>query len=170
MEVVLEGGIVDDYLPSRLCRVCSAGFTPSQIGSQVYCSRGCRVEGSRIRLKERYQQEPGLAERTRERSRQWRERNPGWAKENDLRKHLLRKFQITLEEFRAIESAQDGRCAICRRAPGEGIDAKRLAVDHNHDSGAIRGLLCRHCNTGIGLFREDAGVMDRAAYYVRNAA
>lgn len=47
-------------------------------------------------------------------------------------------------------------------------DGRRLAVDHNHETGQIRGLLCSNCNRAIGLLRDDAGLMRKAADYVDN--
>lgn len=55
------------------------------------------------------------------------------------------------------------RCAICFEAPRLG---ERLAVDHCHETGVVRGLLCRRCNTGIGLLRDDPMVLNAAVAYL----
>lgn len=69
-----------------------------------------------------------------------------------FRAHNLRKkFQITVEQYEALLSEQGGVCAICRRPCKTG---KRLAVDHDHATGTVRGLLCTPCNTAIGLVAE----------------
>lgn len=57
--------------------------------------------------------------------------------------------------------AQDGRCLICRGEFGQ-----TLPVDHCHRTGKVRGLLCHHCNRGIGLFGDDPERLRRAADYV----
>jgi hypothetical protein len=55
--------------------------------------------------------------------------------------------------------AQDGRCAVC------GDPAQHL--DHDHATGATRQLLCQRCNQGLGLFRDDPGLLHAAAFYVQ---
>ena len=81
---------------------------------------------------------------------------------------LMREYGLTLAEYDAILRAQGGKCAICRKAPRQG---KRLAVDHNHKTGAIRGLLCMAHNRGIGLFGDDPAILRSAiAYLDRHAA
>lgn len=99
----------------------------------------------------------------------WRDRNL----DQVLNNHLVRQFGITLKQFRAIEAEQGGLCAICRRPPseapfkrrGQGL-AARLVVDHDHASGAIRGLLCATCNSGLGNFRDNADALRSAAKYL----
>ena len=61
---------------------------------------------------------------------------------------------------------QGGVCAICQRATGK---TKRLAVDHDHDTGLVRGLLCGPCNKLVGYFRNSPEAFDRAAEYLRRA-
>lgn len=81
--------------------------------------------------------------------------------------HVEKTYGITPEQYRMIYEAQGGRCAICRRATGA---TRRLAVDHNHKTGEIRGLLCKPCNRyGLGMFaRDNPEIFDRAAEYLRN--
>lgn len=81
--------------------------------------------------------------------------------------HVEKTYDISAEEYKILYAAQGGRCAICRRATGA---ARRLAVDHDHKTGKVRGLLCKPCNRyGIGIFaRDDPEVFDRAAAYLRN--
>lgn len=59
-------------------------------------------------------------------------------------KYLLRRFGITEEQYEELFQKQRGRCAICER-PAETFKTK-LAVDHNHKTREIRGLLCFYCN------------------------
>lgn len=77
-------------------------------------------------------------------------------------RHLRRTFGITIEDYRAMEVAQGGKCAICGNPPG----ARRLHVDHNHDTGKVRALLCKGCNNGIGMLREDIDVLASAMAYL----
>lgn len=67
--------------------------------------------------------------------------------------YLRRKYGITLVQYEAIKDAQGGTCYICRRANGR---TKNLAVDHNHKTGEVRGLLCGPCNKGVvGHLRDE---------------
>jgi hypothetical protein len=81
-------------------------------------------------------------------------------------RELRRKFGVTLEQFNAMAEAQGGRCAVCRDLPG-GRRAS-LFVDHDHATGAVRGLLCNRCNTGIGHLQDCADLLERAAGYLRS--
>jgi len=72
-------------------------------------------------------------------------------------------YGISKKEYDALAEAQDNKCAICGEHP-----EKHLAVDHCHRSGVIRGLLCRTCNSGIGLLKDDPRIVSNAAYYLRN--
>jgi hypothetical protein len=78
--------------------------------------------------------------------------------------YVKRVFNITLEEYNKMFEDQDGCCAIC------GIhqkDLKRtLFVDHNHETGKIRGLLCGTCNMAIGFLKDDTGVLQNAIDYL----
>lgn len=75
---------------------------------------------------------------------------------------LFRRYGITAECYADALSDQGMACAICRRPAGN----ETLCVDHNHATGALRGLLCSGCNTGLGLFNEDPAALRAAAEYV----
>jgi hypothetical protein len=82
----------------------------------------------------------------------------------DVRRGTLRrKFGITPERYEELLEAQGGVCAICQKPCSSG---RRLAVDHDHEAGIVRGLLCRRCNTAIGLLGDDAVSLLRAAGYL----
>lgn len=75
-------------------------------------------------------------------------------------------YGITESEYIALYKAQGGRCALCQKARGV---AKRLAVDHNHRTGEVRGLLCGPCNKDIiGRSGDDPLFFQRAADYLIN--
>jgi hypothetical protein len=99
-----------------------------------------------------------LANRERERARQKQDWESGKRRDAVLR----RNFGITLETYNALWEIQEGKCAICGRAGGK----RRLAVDHCHETGNIRGLLCDPCNRGIGFLRESPSALRRAASYI----
>ncbi len=60
----------------------------------------------------------------------------------------------------ALLAAQDGRCAICHEV------APRLAIDHDHSTGAVRGILCDPCNMGLGHFRDNPELLAEAIRYL----
>lgn len=94
------------------------------------------------------------------------EKQKAWWKKNGHRykgKAGLAKYGLTLEAFRLLLSGQGGVCAICLKPCMTG---QRLAVDHDHVTGVVRGLLCRKCNIGIGHFGEDPAVLLRAIEYL----
>lgn len=76
---------------------------------------------------------------------------------------LETKYNLSLAEYDEMLSAQDGSCAICRKVPKPD---KCLAVDHDHVTGKVRGLLCGNCNRGIGYFRDSVYTTIRAAAYL----
>jgi hypothetical protein len=81
---------------------------------------------------------------------------------------LLKEYGITREEYERMEIAQNFLCAICgerETALYKGV-LKRLCVDHCHGSKKIRSLLCRHCNIGIGNFKEDVERLRKAISYL----
>ena len=65
---------------------------------------------------------------------------------------LRRVFGLSSDDYAAMLAEQGGGCALCGRIPPPG---RSLHVDHNHETGVVRGLLCFRCNAGIGQFRED---------------
>ncbi len=76
-------------------------------------------------------------------------------------KWLKSRYGLTREQFKSMQEKQDGKCAICLRP------TERLCVDHCHTTKQVRGLLCGHCNSAIGLFGENAEVMLRAIEYLK---
>jgi len=79
------------------------------------------------------------------------------------RKQLRIKYNMTVEEYDALLEKQNGVCAICQEACTTG---RRLAVDHCHETGKIRGLLCTKCNNGLGSFRDSVKLLYRASDYL----
>ena len=82
----------------------------------------------------------------------------------DRRRDLWRKYRMTLEDFDAMLSAQGGGCAICGSLePG---NKGYWHIDHDHDSGHVRGILCGNCNVGLGYFRDHPEYLNRAIRYL----
>jgi hypothetical protein len=77
--------------------------------------------------------------------------------------HLKATYGITIDEYDQLFESQDGTCWIC-----DGGTSKRfLAVDHDHKTGEVRGLLCATCNKTLGKFRDNPERFDKAAAYLR---
>ncbi len=98
------------------------------------------------------------------------------------RANLWAKYRITPEEYDALRAKQDYRCGICGineaevdlirvggrpRGDGQPLLKVPLAVDHDHKTGAIRGLLCPSCNAGLGAFGDDPNRLRAAIAYLR---
>jgi hypothetical protein len=85
----------------------------------------------------------------------------------------LKLYGLTYADYEAMLEAQGGVCAICgnheEQVMRKSGKRKALAVDHDHETGVVRGLLCNGCNTGIGHFREDPDRMEAAARFLRTA-
>lgn len=77
---------------------------------------------------------------------------------------LARQFNLTVEDYETIFNFQGGVCGACKRPPIPG--KARLAVDHNHKTGLIRGLVCAWCNRVMGLLRDDADRFASMATYL----
>lgn len=77
------------------------------------------------------------------------------------------QYGISVKEYEARAVRQGGRCAICRQRPE--VD-RRLAVDHDHETGAVRGLLCSNCNLMLGNARDNVATLGRAVAYLADHA
>lgn len=77
--------------------------------------------------------------------------------------NLERKFGLTQEAYNQLSEKQNGKCAVCFQ-----VCSRKLAVDHDHRTGRIRGLLCNKCNRGIGYLQDDEGILQNALEYLRS--
>jgi Recombination endonuclease VII len=105
--------------------------------------REANKEALKVARKERQQRDP--------------EKLRAQQRKNDLKK----KYNISPEDYDKMFEDQQGHCAICLTT-----SAKALHVDHNHETGKIRALLCSHCNVGLGHFKESLNLLDRAKEYL----
>lgn len=78
----------------------------------------------------------------------------------------MRNYGVTPEQYEAMLEVQANRCAICRTDTPGGKGTWH--VDHCHDSKAVRGLLCHHCNIMLGNAKDDPAVLRSAAAYLEN--
>lgn len=96
-------------------------------------------------------------------------RIPGYSKKEQS-KHatLMRDYGISLKQYNTLRLQQKYSCKICNMP--EDLSGKGLVVDHCHNSGHVRGLLCGTCNTGIGLFFENKRSLLNAIEYLKETA
>jgi hypothetical protein len=80
--------------------------------------------------------------------------------------HAVRKkkYGLTKEEYERMQTEQDNKCLICETE----IKGKDICVDHCHDTGDVRGLLCRTCNSGLGFFKDTLEILENAVTYMQN--
>lgn len=87
-------------------------------------------------------------------------------RERDRAAKLRREYGLSAEEYEEMLEEQDGECAICHNFCSSG---RRLAVDHCHSTGKVRGLLCGNCNTGLGKFEDSIERLQRAIEYLQQS-
>lgn len=133
------------------CNLCKIEFKPNCPGRK-YCA-GCSIiqkrESHRISMN-KYRK--NNLKKSRIQSADWK---------------LRTDFGITYDDYLEMSKKQGGKCAICETQPmgGRGV-LRKLAVDHCHETGKIRALLCSDCNTGIGLFKESQKILESAVKYI----
>lgn len=140
-------------------RVKTCGKCKQELSAEYFHKDKRRSHGLQARCKQ-CQKEDAYA---------WRARNPEKVKEKSARYYerrgaaYLREYRYGLSEevHASLLDSQGGVCAICHTHRGE-----TLHVDHDHQTGAVRGLLCRLCNTAIGKFNDDPSRLRAAAAYL----
>ena len=113
-------------------------------------------------------------EQAREHTRRWGKANPEWLKQRTKNRHkmnpntrrnarLKRVYGISGAQYEAMLVAQNGVCAICGGTFEVG-PFRKPCVDHDHITGAVRGLLCNDCNVGLGFYERKNFATSAAAY------
>lgn len=97
----------------------------------------------------------------------WHKENAQYVKTYIRNYDLQRYYGITQSTFDYLFEKQNGKCAICKTTDFVG-KGKKLHVDHCHATNAIRGLLCNHCNIGLGAFKDNIDYLKKAMVYLEN--
>lgn len=84
-------------------------------------------------------------------------------KNRSRNKHLISKYNITLEHFTNLLKLHNNKCSICNIEFSEKIYP---CIDHNHETGKIRGILCSKCNTALGFFKDSRDLLKKAVGYL----
>lgn len=157
-------------------------------GRQARCKECCRLaavqryrenpEKYRDRKKQEYARDP---EKHRDRDRTRRAADPDKFRERDKQRHrrnpdaktssdMKSKYGIDLEDYQRILKAQGGVCDICGSSETATLrgKVKRLAIDHCHETGEVRALLCSTCNTALGKMKDSPDLLRKAADYLEH--
>jgi hypothetical protein len=163
----------------KRCRICHETKPYDAFYAMKGMRDGYRSECKACNLAERaakYAADPEMQIKARSRAKQWRVENrerfeatrkayvdSGRYAASLRRSHLKRTFGITQEQYERRLREQGGGCAVCQRPPKPGTS---LHVDHDHETGYVRGLLCFKCNAALGQLHDDLDRIERALTYV----
>jgi hypothetical protein len=140
------------------CKIC--GLTEKYVSS--YGCVSCSIKTNAHKLYDTELMKPyRTKEKTKKRAVIWRNKNPDKVQEQYQRKRLA-KYNMTQEEFDIYLESQQGKCAICSN-----YLTNKFTVDHNHQTGKVRGLLCYKCNTGIGHLQDSVDILSEAIKYLK---
>ena len=99
------------------------------------------------------------ARRKRDYASEYQSRTPEYRRN----RHLKHRYGITLEDYNSMLQEQNGSCAMCPTTALEEV----LCVDHNHDTGAVRALLCKTCNTMLGMAKDSVDRLQAGIDYLK---
>lgn len=132
----------------KICPVCETEFIPKspRHQKQKHCSvKCCRKFYAR--------NNPEKIKQSREK---YRQNNP----EASFIANLKHKYGLTVEEHQALFKKAEYSCMICKQP------RNKLCVDHNHETGKVRGILCHNCNAALGLLDENIEVIKTMIKYL----
>ena len=101
--------------------------------------------------------------------KKWKENNLVSSKLSMRKNNLISRYGINLDIYYSLLEKQNHRCAICDAVENNVIGDRAkwsFAVDHDHVTGKVRGLLCNQCNRAIGMLKDDAALLRKAADYL----
>lgn len=134
---------------------------------KAYMKEWNRRPENRARQKaarKRWHAKPGVLEHLAAKKREQNATDKGKIQQHS--RILKFHYGITRKQYEEMLLAQQGLCAICHNPPSDFGRYKNLCVDHNHETGKIRGLLCGRCNLQIGAFEDDIQLLQKAIAYL----
>lgn len=140
---------------------------------KTYYRDWCRRNPERVKaIVKRNRAKPAYRKRVSDYRKEYRRKGTK-AHEREKKTNQARRLRVvyglTPEAFEVLRTAHDDRCAICRQVETRKKNArvKSIAIDHDHVTGEVRGLLCHQCNTGIGCFKDSPELLETAIRYLR---
>jgi len=152
----------------KKCTKCNLLKEKSLFGKKSDCKDGLNPSCKKCANSRSVNWYKANPEKEREKKRRWRIDNPIKVVEQNRRDNLKR-YGISITEWENLFELQGGLCAICNKSESVSLkgQSKRLAVDHCHLTGKIRGLLCDNCNKALGLLEDKFELLDRASKYLQ---
>ena len=154
---VTRDGVTDQRHPELSGLTRTVGLSPKEIADN-------RREYQKLYARKR-RKETDYVERKQASARsRYQKLSPDKKKEFGRRVNLW-KHGLSIADYDELLEKQDGVCAICGK-PETYKENQNLAVDHDHETGRVRGLLCRKCNLGIGQLQDDPSLLWKALEYL----
>lgn len=164
----------------RQCQQCGTEYQPKTRRPSIYCSIECKVSArkavhktERLATKQgRICQNCGSDISHLRGDSKWCGHSCGEAARRtrvgpDGRRAVnLKQYGLTIDSYEQMLAAQGGGCAICTSPVHPGKDLRRLHIDHDHETGRVRGILCANCNRVLGLVGDDPELLIRASEYL----
>lgn len=151
----------DGSQAERVCRTCQKVKPTSCFHMHKksgFWRSECKTCSHERRLK-RFADHPELKEIARKKSQARDKANC----ERNYYKYILKQYGLTKDDYQILVRRSSGLCEICRNPP---VSRVRLAIDHDHETGKVRGLLCDKCNTAIGKLGDSTGSLFSAIDYL----
>ena len=137
------------------CSICKQSLHPSMFRLGEIRCRDCETAYARVRRSREHVSVMNKASRLKR-----------YKKEQARRANLKHKYNITLEEYEVMLARQNGVCALCgtTRTDKRG---RSLFVDHDHETGRLRGILCQQCNSAVGTLGDTVESLSRVVSYLK---
>lgn len=177
-----ETNLHPDFHESKCCKRCGQHkLVPDFISNQSrpdrlapYC-RDCRklhcrewyqrnLDSERERARNRMRV---YGPKERERNKKWALANPEQARHHSRKKLLRKKYDMTIEQHDALFASQGFACGAC--GSPEPNSKKGWSTDHCHESGVVRGIVCHHCNIGLGHAKDSIATLHKWVAYLERA-